>query len=54
MNLSGSGDAPSPGFTNQISDLSKHNDKSGKRRWNGEQHHSVFSVQVQENEGVVE
>ncbi|XP_075277317.1 tyrosine-protein phosphatase non-receptor type 13 isoform X1 [Opisthocomus hoazin] len=28
MNLSGSGDAPSPGFTNQISDLSKHNDKS--------------------------
>ncbi|KAM6072764.1 tyrosine-protein phosphatase non-receptor type 13 [Theristicus caerulescens] len=28
MNLSGSGDAPSLGFTNQMSDFSKHSDKS--------------------------
>lgn len=32
MDLSGAGDTPSLGFANEISDFSKHVDKSGKRR----------------------
>lgn len=53
MNLSGSGDAPSLGFTNQIADFSEQSDRSGKRRWGGGQHYSVFSVYVQVSQGIV-